>query len=65
MIFKRIKTKLSKIEFEGLIDDEYFYMDETPVLNGNPYFYIDYDEFAHDKLCIYEKPVMKFNMEEC
>lgn len=50
---------------EGLIDDEYFYMDETPVLNGDNYFYIDFDEFGHDRLRIYEKPVMKFNMEEC
>lgn len=49
----------------GLINDDYSYMDETPVLNGEPYFYISYDDFAHDKLRIYEKPVMKFNMEEC
>ena len=50
---------------EGLIDDEYFYMDETPTLNGDQYLYIDYDEFGHDRLRIYEKPVMKFNVEEC
>ena len=50
---------------EGLIDDEYFYMDEQPTRDGNEYLFIDYDEFGHDKLRIYEKPVMKFNMEEC
>lgn len=49
---------------ESLIDDEYFYMDETPVLNGDEYLYIEYDDYGHDKLRIYEKPVMKFNMEE-
>lgn len=49
---------------EGLINDEFFYMDETPVLSGDEYFYIEYDDFGHDKLRIYEKPVMKFNMEE-
>ena len=46
---------------EGLIDDEYFYMDETPVLSGDEYLYIEYDEYGRDKLRIYEKPVMKFN----
>ena len=50
---------------EGLVDDEYFYMDETPVLNGDQYLYIDYTDFGYDRLRIYEKPVMKFNMEEC
>ena len=50
---------------ERLIGDEYFYMDETPVLNGDEYLYIEYDDYGRDKLRIYEKPVMKFNMEEC
>ena len=50
---------------ESLIDDEYFYMDETPVLNGDEYLYIEYDDYGRDKLRIYEKPIMKFNMEEC
>jgi hypothetical protein len=50
---------------ERLIDDEFFYMDEEPTLNGDQYLYIDFDEFGHDRLRIYEKPVMKFNTEEC
>lgn len=50
---------------ESLIDDDCFYMDETPVLNGDEYLYIEYDDYGRDKLRIYEKPVMKFNMEEC
>lgn len=49
---------------EEMIDDEFFYMDETPTRDGNEYFYIDYDDFGHDKLRIFEKPVMKFNIEE-
>ena len=71
--FEVIKTDLIKeyLDYtgyeiiEGLINDEYFYIDETPVLNGDPYFHIEYDDYALDKLRIYEKPVMKFNMEEC
>ena len=62
-----IKEYLDYTEYEAienLIDDEYFYMDETPVLNGDEYLYIEYDDYGHDKLRIYEKPVMKFNMEE-
>ena len=63
-----IKEYLDYTEYEaieGLVNDEYFYMDETPVLNGDQYLYIDYTDFGYDRLRIYEKPVMKFNMEEC
>ena len=49
---------------EGLVNDEYFYMNESPSLDSDQHLYIEYDEYGHDKLCIYEKPVMKFNMEE-
>jgi hypothetical protein len=49
---------------ESLIDDDYFYMDEEPTSNGDQYLYIEYDDYGRDKLRIYEKPVMKFNMEE-
>ena len=71
--FEMMKTNIIKeyldhteyLTIEALIDDEYFYMDEEPTLNGDQYLYIDYDEFGHDRLRIYEKPVMKFNMEEC
>lgn len=52
-------------EIESLIDDDYFYMDEEPTSNGDQYLYIEYDDYGRDKLRIYEKPVMKFNMEEC
>lgn len=70
--FEMMKTNIIKeyLDFtrhstiETLIDDDSFYMDEQPTLNGDQYLYIDYDEFGHDKLRIYEKPVMKFNMEE-
>ncbi len=49
---------------EEMIDDDFFYMDETPTSNGDEYFYIDYEDFGHDKLRIVKKPVMKFNMED-
>jgi hypothetical protein len=70
--FEMIKTNIIKeyLDYVGvndithLIDDDAFYMDEKPTLNGDQYLYIDYDEFGHDRLRIYEKPVMKFNMEE-
>ena len=70
--FEMIKTNIIKeyLDYVGvndithLIDDDAFYMDETPVLSGDEYFYIEYDDFGRDKLRIYEKPVMKFNMEE-
>ena len=71
--FDMMKTNIIKeyldyteyLTIEALIDDEFFYIDEQPTLNGDQYLYIDYDDFGHDKLRIYEKPVMKFNMEEC
>ena len=50
---------------ESLIDDDYFYIDEEPTSNGDQYLYIEYDDYGRDKLRIYEKPVMRFNMEEC
>ena len=50
---------------EDLIDDGECYIDEEPALNSNDYFYIEYDDYGRDKLRIYEKPVMKFNLEEC
>lgn len=49
---------------EGLVNDEYFYIDEEPTSNGDQYLYIEYDDYGYDRLRIYEKPVMKFNMEE-
>ncbi len=71
--FEVIKTDLIKdyLDYtgyeiiEGLINDECFYMDEEPTSNGDQYLYIDYDDYGHDRLRIYEKPVMKFNLEEC
>ena len=50
---------------EEMIADDNFYMDEEPTRDGNEYLFIDYDEYGHDKLRIYEKPIMKFNLEEC
>lgn len=49
---------------EGLVYDDYSYIDETPFPNGDQYFCVEYEEYGRDKLCIYEKPVMKFNTEE-
>lgn len=71
--FDMMKTNIIKeyldyteyLTIEALIDDEFFYMDEQPTLNGDQYLYVDYDDFGHDRLRIYKKPVMKFNMEEC
>ena len=50
---------------EEMMADDNFYMDEEPTLDGNKYLFIDYDEYGHDRLRIYEKPVMKFNLEDC
>ena len=71
--FEMVKTNIIKeyLDYAGvndityLINDDEFYIDEEPTLNGDQYLYIDYSEFGHDRLRIYEKPVMKFNMEEC
>lgn len=71
--FEMMKTNIIKeyMDYVGvndithLINDDAFYMDEEPTLIGDQYFYIEYDDFGRDKLRIYEKPVMKFNMEEC
>lgn len=71
--FEMMKTNIIKeyLDYVGvndithLIDDGEFYIDEEPTLNGDMYLYINYSEFGHDRLRIYEKPVMKFNMEEC
>lgn len=50
---------------EDMITDDNFYIDEQPTSDGNEYLFIDYDEYGYDKLRIYEKPIMKFNLEEC
>lgn len=50
---------------EDMITDDNFYIDEEPTRDGNEYLFIEYDEYGRDKLCIYKKPIMKFNMEEC
>ena len=71
--FEMMKTNIIKeyLDYAGvnditpLINDDEFYIDEQPTLNGDQYLYIDYTDFGHDRLRIYEKPVMKFNMEEC
>jgi hypothetical protein len=71
--FEMIKTNIIKeyLDYVGvndithLINDDEFYIDEEPTSNGDQYLFIDYSEFGHDRLRIYEKPVMKFNMEEC
>jgi hypothetical protein len=71
--FEMIKTNIIKeyLDYVGvndithLINDDEFYIDEEPTANGDQYLFVDYSEFGHDRLRIYEKPVMKFNMEEC
>ncbi len=63
-----IQEYLEYVEVDSvgdLIDDGDFYMDEEPTAQGDVYFFIDYTEFGHDRLRIYEKPIMKFNLEEC
>ena len=68
MTMSRIEEYLDYTGYEiieGLINDEYFYMDEQPSLDSDEYLYIEYSEYGHDKLRIYEKPIMKFNLEEC
>lgn len=71
--FEMMKTNIIKeyldytgvLTIEELVCDDECYIDEEPTLSGDYYLYIDYTDFGHDKLRIYEKPVMKFNMEEC
>ena len=53
------------LTIEELVCDDECYIDEEPTLSGDYYLYIDYTDFGHDRLRIYEKPVMRFNMEEC
>ncbi len=63
-----IREYLEHTEYQSLedmINDEYFYMDDEPARDSDNYFYIEYDEYGRDKLRIYKKPVMKFNLEEC
>lgn len=50
---------------EEMENDDYFYMDDTPVRDGSKYLFIDYDEYGYDRLRIYEKPIMRFDMEDC
>lgn len=42
------------------LNEDYFYMDDTPVRDGTPYLFIDYDDYAYDRIRIYEKPIMEF-----
>ena len=42
------------------MDEDIFYMDDEPTLNGMDYLYIDYDDYGWDKMKIEEKPVMAF-----
>ena len=65
--FELIKTNiideyLNCAEVSSLhdMDQDMFYMDDEPTLNGMDYFYIDYDDYAWDKLRIEEKPIMAF-----
>lgn len=63
-IIKEYLDYVSVNDITYLINDDAFYIDEEPTANGDQYLFIDYDDFGHDRLRIYEKPVMKFNMEE-
>ena len=56
-------AELSNINI--LLENDYFYMDEEPTAQGDIYFFVDYEEYGNDRLRIYEKPIMKFNLEEC
>lgn len=65
--FELIKTNiideyLKYAEVSSLhdMDQDIFYMDDEPTLNGMDYLYIDYDDYGWDKLRIEEKPVMAF-----
>lgn len=50
---------------EELVNDEYFYMNETSALDDyDQCLYVKYDDYMHDKLLIYKKPIMKFNTED-
>ena len=70
--FEMMKTNIIKeyldyaevLTIEELAYDDELYMDEEPTPNGDLYLYIDYVDYGHDRLRIYEKPIMKFNMEE-
>ena len=42
------------------MDEDIFYMDDEPTLNGMNYLYMDYDDYGWDRLKIEEKPVMAF-----
>lgn len=42
------------------MDQDMFYMDDEPTLNGMDYFYIDYDNYAWDKMKIEKKPILAF-----
>lgn len=64
-IIKEYLDYVSVNDITHLINDDACYIDEQPTLNGDQYLYIEYDDFGYDRLRIYEKPVMKFNMEEC
>lgn len=49
---------------EELVDDEYFHMNETSALDDyDQCLYVKYDDYMHDKLFIYKKPIMKFDTE--
>lgn len=42
------------------LSEDYFYIDDTPVRDGSPYLFIDYDDYGHDRIRIYEKSIMSF-----
>ena len=57
-----IDEYLNSAEVESLhdMDEDSFYMDEEPTLNGMDYFYIDYDDYAWDRIKIIKKPILAF-----
>ena len=65
--FELMKTNiideyLSHAEVKSIhdMDEDIFYMDDEPTLNGMDYLYIDYDVYGWDKLKIIEKPILAF-----
>lgn len=65
--FELIKTNIideyldyAKVSSLHDMEQDIFYMDDEPTMNGMDYLYIDYDDYGWDRLKIIEKPVMAF-----
>jgi hypothetical protein len=65
--FELMKTNIidEYLDYAGVsslhdMDNDIFYMDDEPTLNGMDYFYMDYDDYAWDRMKIEKKPILAF-----